>query len=104
VETKTSDKPVPQEIAALLSGERVILRETKRAVTPYGGAAVFISFLRKIDLAGHPRAAYADHEPALAGAAERVSPSPDACKAFRRMATNPSIFDKIVQLESSVTI
>lgn len=28
--------------AALLSGERVILRETQRAVTPFGGVAVFI--------------------------------------------------------------
>ena len=50
METKTTDKIVPREIAALLSGERVILRETKRAVTPFGGVAVFISFLRKIDL------------------------------------------------------
>jgi hypothetical protein len=50
VETNTTDKLVPREIAALLSGERVILRETKRAVTPYGGAAVFIAFLGKIGL------------------------------------------------------
>ena len=49
------DKSVPQEITALLSGERLILRETKRAVTPFGGAAVFIAFLRKIDLAGQLR-------------------------------------------------
>jgi len=28
----------------------VILRETKRAMTPYGGAAVFIAFLGKIGL------------------------------------------------------
>jgi len=50
VDTKTTDKVVPREIAALLSGERVILRETKRAVTPYGGAAVFLAFLGKINL------------------------------------------------------
>jgi DNA-directed RNA polymerase subunit N (RpoN/RPB10) len=50
VETNTTDRLVPREIAALLSGERVILRETKRAVTPYGGAAVFIAFLAKINL------------------------------------------------------
>jgi hypothetical protein len=37
VETKTTDKLVPREIAALLSSERLILRETKRAVTPFGG-------------------------------------------------------------------
>ena len=42
VEANTSDKPVPREIAALLSGERVILRETQRAVTPFGGVAVCI--------------------------------------------------------------
>jgi hypothetical protein len=28
VEANTSDKPVPREITALLSGERLILRET----------------------------------------------------------------------------
>jgi len=55
VETETTDKVVPREIAALLSGERVVLRETNRAVTPFGGVAVFISFLRKIDLVGQIR-------------------------------------------------
>jgi hypothetical protein len=49
------DNEVPVEIQALLSDERLILRETKRAVTPYGGAAVFIAYLRKIDLAGKIR-------------------------------------------------
>src|ERR1700740_3696734 len=52
METKTADKSVPREIAALLSSERLILRETKRAVTPFGGVAVFVAFLQKIDLAG----------------------------------------------------
>jgi Transposase DDE domain group 1 len=51
MEPNASDKPVPREIAAVLSDERVILRETKRAVTPFGGVAVFISFLTKIGLA-----------------------------------------------------
>ena len=55
METNTADKPVPREIAALLSSQRLILRETKRAVTPFGGAAVFISFLKKIDLVGQLR-------------------------------------------------
>jgi hypothetical protein len=32
VETESADKAVPREIAALLSGGRLILRETKRAV------------------------------------------------------------------------
>ena len=55
MESKTADKSVPREIAALLSSERLILRETKRAVTPFGGVAVFVSFLRKIDLVGQLR-------------------------------------------------
>jgi hypothetical protein len=55
VETKTADKSVPREIVALLCSERLILRETKRAVTPFGGVAVFVSFLRKIDLVGELR-------------------------------------------------
>jgi len=33
----------------------VILRETKRAVTPFGGVAVFVAFLRKVDLVGRVR-------------------------------------------------
>ena len=50
MESDATDKPVPREINALLSDERVILRETQRAVTPFGGIAVFISFLGKIGL------------------------------------------------------
>jgi hypothetical protein len=52
VQDNVADKSVPREITSLLSGERLILRETKRAVTPFGGVAVFFSFLRKIDLVG----------------------------------------------------
>src|SRR6202049_2617582 len=48
MESNATDKPVPREINALLSDERLILRETQRAVTPFGGIAVFISFLSKI--------------------------------------------------------
>src|ERR1700720_2728519 len=48
MESSATDKPVPREIAALLSDERLILRETQRAVTPFGGIAVFISFLAKV--------------------------------------------------------
>jgi hypothetical protein len=48
MESNATDKPVPREITALLSDERLILRETERAVTPFGGIAVFISFLSKI--------------------------------------------------------
>jgi hypothetical protein len=48
MESNATDKPVPREITALLSDERLILRETQRAVTPFGGVAIFISFLDKI--------------------------------------------------------
>src|SRR5438067_2814160 len=48
MESNATDKPVPREIDALLSDERLILRETQRAVTPFGGIAVFVSFLGKI--------------------------------------------------------
>src|SRR5438445_732767 len=51
MEANGTDKPVPREINALLSDERLILRETQRAVTPFGGIAVFISFLEKIGFA-----------------------------------------------------
>lgn len=48
MESKATDKPVPRGITALFSDERLILRETQRAVTPFGGIAVFISYLTKI--------------------------------------------------------
>lgn len=48
MEEHDADKAVPREIGALLSNERLILRETKRAVTPFGGVAVFVAFLRKV--------------------------------------------------------
>jgi hypothetical protein len=49
------DKAVPNEIQALLSDERLILRETQRAASPFGVAAVFIAYLRKIGLADKVR-------------------------------------------------
>ena len=55
VEPDTTDNSVPREINALLSGERLILRETKRAVTPFGGVAIFVGYLCKIDLIGKVR-------------------------------------------------
>jgi hypothetical protein len=55
VEPNATDNSVPREINALLSGERLILLETQRAVTPFGGVAVFLSYLRKIDLIGKVR-------------------------------------------------
>src|SRR5580704_18978754 len=55
MESDATDKPVPREINALLSNERLILRETQRAVTPFGGIAVFIAFLDKIGFVGAVR-------------------------------------------------
>lgn len=52
MEPTEKDKSVPVEIFALLSDERLIPRETRRAATPFGGVAVFVAYLRKIDLAG----------------------------------------------------
>ena len=43
-----ADNAVPREISALLSNQRLILRETQRAVTPLGGVAVFVAFLHKL--------------------------------------------------------
>jgi len=60
MESNATDKAVPREITALLSDERLILRETERAVTPFGGVAVFISFLNKIGFCGSPSPAHAD--------------------------------------------
>ena len=60
MESNATDKPVPREINALLSDERLILRETQRAVTPFGGIAVFISFSRKDRLREGDSAAHAD--------------------------------------------
>jgi len=68
---------VPREIAALLSGKRVILRETKRAVTPYGGAAVFIAFLGTIGLIKRVRR----HMPTQWKSPNRIDPT-DTFVAF----------------------
>ena len=46
MEANAADKPVPREIGALLSSECLVLRQTERAVTPFGGLAVFISYLQ----------------------------------------------------------
>jgi hypothetical protein len=55
MEDFSSDKAVPREISALLSGERLKLRETERAVTPFGGLVVFVEYLNRIDLMGAVR-------------------------------------------------
>ena len=42
------DKTVHWKITALWGGKKVELRETQRAVTPFGGLVVFFEFLRRI--------------------------------------------------------
>ena len=37
-----------REITSIFAQNKVILRETKQAVTPYGGLSVFVEYLRKI--------------------------------------------------------
>src|SRR5438128_1443015 len=49
MEEETGDDCVPPEALALLSDERLILRETGRAVTPFGGVTVFVAYLRKVN-------------------------------------------------------
>jgi hypothetical protein len=39
---------VQQKLTPLFGEKKVVLRETKRAVTPWGGVAVFVQFLKKI--------------------------------------------------------
>ncbi|MBV8093934.1 MAG: hypothetical protein JO110_11980 [Acetobacteraceae bacterium] len=41
---EAADSSVRREILALLSNERLIVRETQRAVTPFGGMKVFVEF------------------------------------------------------------
>jgi len=48
METELADQSVPREIRALVSNQPVVLRETLRAVTPFGGLAVFVAFLGKL--------------------------------------------------------
>jgi hypothetical protein len=50
MESNALDNPVPQRITALLSDQHLILRETQRAVTRFGGLAVFFAFLNKVGL------------------------------------------------------
>lgn len=52
MEESSGDRSVPREIATLLGGGRVVLRATPRAVTPFGGIAVFVAYLHKLDWIG----------------------------------------------------
>ena len=60
MESGVSDKPVPREINALLSDERLILRETQRAVTPFGWDRGFHFLLGQDWLRGSGPAAHAN--------------------------------------------
>ncbi len=71
MESNATDKPVPREVNALLSDERLILRETQRAVTPFGGIAVFISFLEKIGFV----VAVRQHMPIVLRSPNHIDPS-----------------------------
>jgi len=42
---------VQREISAILGKGKVILRETERSVTPYGGVMVLAEYLKKIGYA-----------------------------------------------------
>ena len=71
MELKTADNPVPREIHSLFSGQRVVLRETSRAVTPLGGAAVFVAFLEKLNFAGKVR----EHMPFRSTSPNQIEPT-----------------------------
>jgi hypothetical protein len=48
MEPNATDKPVQREMPSLLSQQRLVLRDTKRAVTPFGGVAVLLTYLDKV--------------------------------------------------------
>ena len=50
-------KTVREEISAIFGGKKVELRQTGRAVTPFGGLAVFGEFLRRVGFAEQVREA-----------------------------------------------
>lgn len=68
---QATDNSVPREMLALLSKERLIVRETQRAVTPFGGMVVFLEFLGWIDLVGQIRA----HRPIRWRSHNRIDPA-----------------------------
>src|SRR5437899_5487666 len=45
------NKTVPREITSIFGKKKVVLRETPRPVTPFGGLSVFVKFLEKIGYA-----------------------------------------------------
>jgi DDE family transposase len=68
---EATDNSVRREVLALLSRERLIVRETPRAVTPFGGMAVFLEFLQRIDVVGQIRA----HMPIRWRSHNRIDPA-----------------------------
>src|SRR3982751_1524690 len=71
MEENLLDKAVPREISAVLSGERLKLRETQRAVTPLGGVVVFVEYLNRIGLTGELRR----HMPVRYRSRNQIDPS-----------------------------
>jgi hypothetical protein len=71
MEPEPADKSVPREIKALFSNERVVLRETSRAVTPFGGVAVFVAFLHKLNFIDKVR----QHMPFRFASPNQIEPS-----------------------------
>src|SRR3989442_7813282 len=45
------NKTVPREITSIFGKKKVVLRETLRPVTPFGGLSVFVKFLEQIGYA-----------------------------------------------------
>jgi hypothetical protein len=71
MEDVSSDKGVPREISALLTGEQAKLRGTERTVTPFAGMAVLIEHLNRIDLMGALR----QHMPVRYLSRSQIDPS-----------------------------
>jgi hypothetical protein len=71
MENFESDKAVLREVGALLTGERLKLRETERAVTPFGGMTVFVEFLNRIGLVDQLR----QHMPVQYESPNQIDPS-----------------------------
>jgi Transposase DDE domain group 1 len=71
MEPHATDNLVPREMLALMSNERLIVRETQRAVTPFGGMVVFLEFLQRIDLVGRLR----EHMPLRWRSHNQIDPS-----------------------------
>src|SRR5687767_6292607 len=76
MKTKTCEEngTMRHEFRRLGDGRKAILRETTRAVTPFGGLAVVIEFWRELDLVSTVRAKlpFAYRSPNAIGAAESL--------------------------------